>query len=268
MDVITRSYDSSRTGANRKETILTPKNVGSTLLAKTRSLEVDDDPRLEAQPLYVSQLKMSDGKVHDVVYVCTMANNVWAFDADTRKPIWKRPTNLGTPIKPKIIGHPKPSSSEIDLWGINILWGILSTPVIDLETKKLYAVAWTSPDGTVANAIHELHELDITSGKKTDKLRIAASAPHQVPAGANAPTFLAPKQKQRAALLLTTIDSGGQATKILVVGCGMTHEEGDPTHGWLMAFERQPGARRPMGRAPAYGRRDRARPQTGRAAST
>jgi len=237
MDILTRSYNPFRTGSNRNETILTPKDVGSNLLVKAPSLQFDDDPRLEAQPLYVSQIQMDDGQVHDVVYVCTMANNVWAFDVDTGKPIWQQPTHLGPPVKPRITGNPNPTSSEIDLWGINIRWGILSTPVIDLETKKLYAVAWTSSDGSVAKAVHELHEVDITSGQKTDSLRITANAPGQVPTGQKVPTFDSPKQKQRAALLLTTVDAGGQATKVLLVGCGMTHEEGDPAHGWLMAFE-------------------------------
>ncbi|GAA5129136.1 hypothetical protein [Pseudonocardia adelaidensis] len=241
MNVLTRSYNASRTGSTLEETVLTPKNVGSNLLVKTQSLlPVNDDPRLEAQPLYVSQLKMNDGNVHDVIYVCTMSNNVWAFDAKTRKPIWQQPTNLGRPIKPKLTGNPKPTSSEIDLWGINILWGILSTPVIDLDAKKLYVVAWTSPDGAVANAVHELHEVDITSGNKTGQLKITASAPDQVPSGRNVPTFISPKQKQRAALLLTTVNTGDHSTKVLLVGCGMTHEEGDPTHGWLMAMELEP----------------------------
>jgi len=163
-----------------------------------------------------------------------------AFDADTGKPIWQQPTNLGLPVRPRITGNPKPTSSEIDWWGINLLWGILSTPAIDLETKKLYAVAWTSSDGTVAKAVHELHEIDITTGQKTDSLKLTASAPGQVAAAQNLPTFDSPKQKQRAALLLTTVAAGGQMTKVLLVGCGMTHEGGDPTHGWLMAFELEP----------------------------
>lgn len=240
MDVLTRSYDASRTGSNREETSLTPTGVGSNLLVKASSLQVDDDPRLEAQPLYVSQIKMSDGNVHDVVYVCTMANNVWAFDANTGNPLWRTPTNLGRAIAPKITGQPRPTSSEIDTWGINILWGVLSTPVIDLETKKLYVVAWTSPDGTVAKASHELHEVDITSGKKTAKLPITAKGLAHAPAGGDAPKFVSPRQKQRAALLLTTVKIAGHTTKVLLVGCGMTHEQGDPTHGWLMAFELGP----------------------------
>jgi outer membrane protein assembly factor BamB len=209
-------------------------------MIKARSLHFNDDPRLEAQPLYVSQLKMSDGQVHDVLYVCTMANNIWAFDVNSGKPIWQKPTNLGRPVQPKITHTPVPTSSEIDLWGINILWGILSTPVIDLDSKKLYAAAWTSPDGTVANAVHELHEVDITSGQATGKIKMTASAASQTAPGHAPATFVSAKQKQRAALLLTSVSTGGKRTKVLLIGCGMTHEEGDPTHGWLLAFELDP----------------------------
>lgn len=240
MNVLTRSYDAARTGANSQERMLTPKSVGANLLMKTRSLRFDDDPRLEAQPLYVSQLKMSDGQVRDVLYVCTMANNVWAFDVNTGAAIWKHPTNLGKPVRPKLTHKPNPTSSEIDLWGINKLWGILSTPVIDLDTKKLYAVCWTSPDESVAHATHELHEIDIISGQQIRKIAIAANASSQTPSGHAPATFISAKQKQRAALLLTNIKGNGKELKVLFVGCGMTHEEGDPTHGWLIAFELEP----------------------------
>ncbi len=99
--VLTRSYDSARTGVNLNERVLTPRKVGSNLMIKLFSLDlVGDDPRLEAQPLYVPKVAMSDGKAHDVVYVCTMGNNVWAFDASTGRPIWERPVSLGPPIKP------------------------------------------------------------------------------------------------------------------------------------------------------------------------
>jgi len=166
MEVLTRSYDNARTGANTRETVLTPNNVGNNLVRKLFSLGFDDDdPRLEAQPLYVPGITMNDGKVHDVVYVCTMANNVWAFDATDGARIWAQPANLGRPIKPKATPFPgHPQSTEIDLWGINILWGILSTPVIDLETKTMYVMNWTSREGTVHSAVHQLHALDITDG--------------------------------------------------------------------------------------------------------
>ena len=72
---------------------------------------------------------MKGGAKHDVAFVCTMANNVWAFDVASGAVLWK--TNLGPPITPKITPHPGfPKASEIDLWGVNIKWGILSTPCL------------------------------------------------------------------------------------------------------------------------------------------
>ena len=67
MQVLTRSYDNARTGTNTQETVLTPRKVANNILVKRVSLNFDDDPRLEAQPLYVSGIKMNDGKVHDAV---------------------------------------------------------------------------------------------------------------------------------------------------------------------------------------------------------
>ena len=115
--------------------------------------------------------------------------------------LWK--TNLGPPIKPKPTPHPGfPNATEIDLWGVNIKWGILSTPCIDLDERKLYAVAWTSLDGSVANSQHELHALDITDGTDLQRLTMTASAPTQAGQGEKPATFIPSLQKQRASLLL------------------------------------------------------------------
>lgn len=200
MNVLTRSYQASRTGANTSETELTPNRVGSNVLIKSHSLNFDDDQRLEAQPLYVRQLTVAkDNKAHDVVFICTMANNVWAFDVNDGSVLWR--TNLALPITPKLTPHPGfPTASEIDLWGVNVKWGILSTPCIDLDERRLYAVAWTSPDGSIAKSQYELHQLDITDGTKLNSLRIVASAPQQANPGEAAATFIPSKQKQRASL--------------------------------------------------------------------
>jgi hypothetical protein len=237
MNVLTRSYNAARTGANLNETVLTPARVGSNALVKAFSLHFGDDPRLEAQPLYVSKLKMNDGQIHDVVFVCTMANNIWAFSAADGKPIWSQPANLGPPVKPKPSPRDGPNATEIDLFGINILWGILSTPCIDLDTKTMYAVIWTSHDGTVANAVHELHEVDITSGHDKRKLRIQASADAQTAPGKAPAKLTSPKQKQRASLLLTSLTFNGEVRKTLFIAFAMTHEDGDPSHGWLVAVD-------------------------------
>lgn len=224
--VLTRSYNTARTGANMQETQLTPAKVSNNIVVKRFSLDLkDDDPRIEAQPLYVPQVKMSDGKDHDVVYVCSMGNNVWAFDANNGKPIWDKPVSLGRPIKPAPKPHDNfPTATDIDLWGINILWGILSTPVIDPDTQRMYVVCWASPDGSLAQAKYMLHELDLASGKDLRAVEIDVPNP--------GPTFTPSGQKQRPGLLLTT-----KPVKTIFVAFGMTHEEGDPTHGWLIAFD-------------------------------
>ena len=93
--VLTRSYDNGRTGANLTETLLTPQLVASKGLQRAKSLVIDDDPRIEAQPLYVPNLVMSDGKTHNVVFVASMGNHIFAFDADAPEGhdlLWKRPS--------------------------------------------------------------------------------------------------------------------------------------------------------------------------------
>jgi hypothetical protein len=239
MNVTTRSYDSARTGANTGENILTPGKVSSNILVKALSLhfgddpKLNDDPRLEAQPLYVSKLKMHNGTTHDVVFVCTMANNVWAFSAADGKVLWK--TNLGRPIKPAPKPHLGfPEASDIDMWGVNRLWGILSTPCIDTATHTIYVVAWTSADGTTANAVHELHALDITSGAP---LHAAIPIKANAQAQNSQATLTSPKQKQRSALLLTAPTFNGEVRKTLFIAFATTHEEGDTSHGWVVAVD-------------------------------
>ena len=81
--VLTRSYDNGRTGANLTETTLTPHKVATKGLKRVRHFDLTgDDPRIEAQPLYVPGVKMPDGNKHDVLFVASMGNRIWAFDVD------------------------------------------------------------------------------------------------------------------------------------------------------------------------------------------
>jgi outer membrane protein assembly factor BamB len=93
----------------------------------------------------------------------------------------------------------------------------------------MYVVCWSSPDGSVKKAIFRLHEIDITSGDDVQPA-ITISTP---PIPGSTAKFIPSRQKQRAALLLTT--TAGHKT--VFVGFGMTHEEGDPTNGWVIAFD-------------------------------
>ena len=95
-EVLTRSYDNGRTGANTTETTLTPALVANKGLVRVRSFTIDDDPCIEAQPLYLPNVEMPDGKAHDVLFVASMGNHTWAFDVNGNG-IWKTP-QLGTPI--------------------------------------------------------------------------------------------------------------------------------------------------------------------------
>ena len=68
---------------------------------------------------------MSDGRTHDVLYVATMGNHLWAFDANTGTPIWSAPAFLGVAFEPKVTSAPNGHrSTSIDAWGINNRWGV------------------------------------------------------------------------------------------------------------------------------------------------
>jgi hypothetical protein len=95
-EVLTRSYDNSRTGANLSEKVLSPQKVRKLGLKRRFKIELSqDDQRIEAQPLYVPGLLMKDGKKHDVLFLFSMGNKAYAFDINTASNIWTTP--LGPP---------------------------------------------------------------------------------------------------------------------------------------------------------------------------
>jgi len=124
-------YDYGRTGANLQERVLNPSNVDATHFGKLFSREVDDS--IYALPLTVPGLDIS-GSRHNVLFVASMSNTVYAFDADDpaqSTPLWSR--NLGTPARG-------------DSWIGPVHHGILGTPFIDVPTGTLYVVALVSKE--------------------------------------------------------------------------------------------------------------------------
>jgi hypothetical protein len=175
--VLTRSYDNGRTGANLSETHFTPALVTSKGLKRVRSFQIDHDPRIEAQPLYVPGAQMPDGKKHNVLFIASMANHVWAFDVDGSG-VWKTPT-LGSPFNPPETEKPgQHRSTTIDSKGINILWGILSTPVIDADTNRMYVVNWITQENPPNPPQPSLfaHRIDLATMQEVGQpLRIQAT---------------------------------------------------------------------------------------------
>ena len=170
VNVVTGQYDIGRTGANPAEIVLKTSNVNPSQFGLLFSRLVDGF--IYAQPLYVSGITVQ-GTTRNVVYIATMNNSVYAFDADDPQaaaPLWQ--VNLG-PVAP----DPGPR-----LVGSNM--GILSTPVIDPNGGTIYAVALV-----LQNAVpnYELHALDITTGQEKlgGPVAIQATAPGSAPDSVN-----------------------------------------------------------------------------------
>src|ERR1700731_1883490 len=144
--VTTRAFDNSRFGANTHETILTRDNVVAKGMSRVTTIPVYGDARgTESQPLILPGVKLKDGSTHDVMILPSMANVVRGVDAETGAALWQ--TSLGRPIN---------GGASIDMHQINDHWGVLSTGVIDPETKRVYMVAWISPDGTPQNGMQHV----------------------------------------------------------------------------------------------------------------
>ncbi len=225
--VQTRSYDNARTGANTSEVTFTPAKVAANGLKKLYSLDIHSDPRLEAQPLYAPGLDFN-GVKHNALFVATMANEIFAFDADTGKPIWAQPASLGPAFHPPASIKDGHRHTAIDEFGINIKWGILSTPVLDLDAQSMYVVNW-GLDGAGKRELR-LNVLRLRDGQTVKPfLKIQAS---QTNAAGHVVT-LRPDQKQRAALLLTPLR--GPHKKLFVAMSG--GENPASPNGWIVAFD-------------------------------
>jgi hypothetical protein len=218
VSVLTQHNDVSRTGANLKETSLNTFNVKVNQFGKLFERLVDG--QIYAQPLYVSNLSIPNQGSHNVVYVATMHNSVYAFDADNPNastPLWQR--NLGPSVPPTDLG-----SGYLD---IQIEIGITSTPVIDLSSQTLYCVAKTKENSAY---FQRLHALDITTGqpKSGSPVVIAASASGTGDGSINGTVSFNPlRHLNRPALLLLN------GAIYLAFG---SHGDRDPYHAWVLSY--------------------------------
>lgn len=215
--VTTHHNDVSRTGQNLNETILNTSNVNVNQFGKLFACLVDG--YIYAQPLYMAQVTVSS-VLHNVVYVATENNSVYAFDADNGAQLWH--VNFGTPVPSTDI-----ASTYKDLTPVI---GITGTPVIDPVSSTIYLVGKTKDTST--NTYHQsLHALDITSGAERpgSPAEIAASVPGTGSGSTGGSLAFQPLyQLNRPGLLLLN--------GVVYIAFG-SHGDIGPYHGWVLAYD-------------------------------
>jgi uncharacterized protein (TIGR03437 family) len=219
--VVTADYDNYRTSWDQAETLLTPANVNVNSFGKLFSMPVDGV--VYAQPLYVSSLNIPGAGTHNVLYVATMHNSVYAFDADSPgKILWT--TNLGPSVPTDAYTYPSQGFTYTDI--IPEI-GILGTPAIDLASNTIFAVIDTVQNNQYS---YVLHALDLGSGKEKSgsPVEIQGSVTGNGAASDDGIlTFDASMHLQRPGLLI--------ANGHLYVAFG-SHGDFGNFHGWIMNY--------------------------------
>jgi hypothetical protein len=183
--ITTYHVDNNRTGWNSHETVLTPANVVPSSFGLLKKVTLDD--QVDGQPLFVPAVTITAGThqgQHDVVYVASEGNTIYAIDAEAGTVLLN--PNFGKPVS-----YPIGCTNN----GPNV--GINSTPVIDLTSNTLYVVIYTQDSTGPAYRIHAL-DLGSLSDKTTPQLVVAS---HTLTDGTTF-NFNATYQRQRPGLLL------------------------------------------------------------------
>ena len=216
--VLTYHNDNLRTGQNVHETILTTANVNSSKFGKLFSLPVDGP--IFAQPLYMPGVTVGT-QTHNLVFVATEHNSVYAWDADTASstPVWH-----ASFINPAggVTAIPCAEAAGNDCSTITPEFGITSTPVVDSSTGTLYVVASTKEvSGSTTSYVYRLHALSITTGQEK------FGGPMTIQATSGSATLVPKQQLQRPGLLLVN--------GVVYIGFG-SHGDVSPWYGWLLGY--------------------------------
>jgi hypothetical protein len=222
--VFTYHNDISRTGQNTKEYALTPSLVNTATFQKLFSCTVD--AAVYAQPLWVGNLPIG-GVTHNVVYVATQHDTVYALDADNPgcQNVWGGPKSLIPPT-----GETWVTSSDVSCGDLEPDIGIVGTPVIDPLSNTIYIVTKTKATGGSLAYHQRLHALDLATGaeKFSGPTDIQASVSGTGNGSSGGTLNFDPKSNnQRPALLL---ESGH------VIISWASHCDIDPYHGWAISY--------------------------------
>ncbi|HWX21636.1 MAG TPA: hypothetical protein VN578_17165 [Candidatus Binatia bacterium] len=219
--VLTQHNDNARTGANLAETELNVNDVNTNQFGLVFTRAVDD--QIYAQPLVMTNVNIPGKGVHNIVYVATVNDSIYAFDAEDASATtayWTdsfiNPPNIVAPRNTDMTGAC--GGNYKDFSG-NM--GIVGAPVIDPAAGTLYVVVRTKEiSGLVTNYVQRLHALDITTGNERPNSPVVIAA-------VNAVAFDPYKQNQRPALLL----ANGY-----VYITWSSHCDWQPYHGWVMGY--------------------------------
>jgi hypothetical protein len=184
VNVVTYHGDTLRTGWNAGETVLTPANVVPSSFGLLHQVPLDE--QVDAQPLYLSNQAISGHGMHNVVYVVTENNSVYAIDAASGAVLLQ--TNLGTPVSENVL--PGGCNNNSDVVGIG------STPVIDTAAGLLYVIAYTYENNTAVYRIHALSLSTLKDAITPQVISATATYHNGKPA-----SFDPNNQRQRSALL-------------------------------------------------------------------
>jgi hypothetical protein len=208
-DVVTYKNDVMRTGQNLTESVLTTGNVNSAMFGLLRNLQVDG--KVDAQPLYLSKLTVA-GASHNVVFVATENNSLYAFDSDSGAVLWQVSLN----------GAGETPSDDHFCNQVTPQIGITATPVIDRSAGAhgtIFVVAMTKD--AVGNYHQRLHALDVTTGAEL------INGPTEVAATYQSTSFAPGQYAERTGLLLL---NG------VIYTTWTSHCDEGPYGGWVMTY--------------------------------
>ena len=218
-DVLTYHNDNARTGQNLTETILTPSNVNATQFGKIFQATVDG--KVDAQPLHASAVAIPAHGTHNVLFVATEHDSLYAFDADTGTSLWQV----------SLVQAGETTSDNHGCGQITPEIGITATPVIDRSSGPngaLYAVAMTKDS---SSAYHQrLHALDMTTGAELfgGPTEVQATFPGTGDNNDGKNVIFAPGQyAERVGLLLLN--------RVIYTGW-TSHCDEAPYTAWVMAY--------------------------------
>jgi hypothetical protein len=219
---LTQHFDTARTGWFPYETTL---NVATVPKLKTKPLITQTlDATVFAQPLYAHHVNIPGLGAHNVVYMATENDTVYAFDADTQQPaLWQRSLipsgEQAVPVSQAYSGNIAP------------VVGITSTPVIDCASYTMWVVAKTmGVVGGLFTFYNRLYAIDIATGadRPGSPVLIEEAAYPSATVSAGVP-FDPHKQLNRPALLLLN--------GLIYIGFGSHNDGSGSWYGWVFVYD-------------------------------